>query len=156
MLNKLQESTVFFIFKRQYIVFHLATFCKLTDLPNSSSICLRRAVTFSRIQPGSPSCQPNALSLTPSSARPPPCPPHSEASPCLPTYPSNPVLQFSVHILNVFFLKPISQFALSPLLFSLALFPCLLVFNFLSDYFGELTCTRPRISPLHPSPSSLP
>ena len=53
-----------------------------------------------------------------------------------------------------FFLKPISWSALSP--FQPPHSTCLLVFNFESDYFGELTSTGSLPVHLHPSPSSSP
>jgi len=161
MLNKWQESTVFFIFKRQYIVFHLATFFKLTDLPNSSSICLRRSLFlshFSRIQPGSLSSQPNALSLTvhhPLSA-------HLHVTLILKLLPACPLTLSTLSYNSLSTSLMFSFWSPFPNLHShlsssrWPSSPCLLIFNFLSDYFGELTSTRSRISHLHPSPSSLP
>lgn len=59
--------------------------------------------------------------------------------------------RLSVSLPRKFFLKPISLFTPSPFHLHRPSSPCLLIFNFISDYFREVTSTCPLFSHLHPS-----
>lgn len=90
------------------------------------------------------------------------CPPsghsHCFAS-LIPAYPltlSTLSHRLSVSLPLTFLLKPISQFALSPFHPHWPSSPCLLIFNFVSDYFREVTSTCSLFFHLHPSPPSSP